>query len=124
MGLFHTYQNGCNSDNDGIADTPAHAGGSDSNCVNTNLDTCPTLPGKDPVNNYMNFIPDSCAKEFTRDQLLAMRANWFIYRAPIAAPPAPVPVPAPVKAPVKSVPAAVPVAVPVGVMMMMKMMMN
>jgi Pregnancy-associated plasma protein-A len=126
LALAHTFSGGCSSPNDGIEDTPAQASASDSGCFDANRDTCPNLPGKDPVNNYMDLAADACGKEFTRDQLLRMRAMWFIYRAPLAAPPTKAPTKspsmAPVPAPVKTVPVAMPVAVPV--MMMMAMMMN
>jgi Pregnancy-associated plasma protein-A len=124
LGLFYTPRNGCNPPGDGIADTPAESTFHFS-CANPNRDSCPNDPGLDPMYNYMAISPDTCAKEFTKDQRLAMRAAWFIYRAPQPVP-APVPVPAPAPVPVKVpvVPVGVPVAVPVAAGMKMKMMMG
>jgi Pregnancy-associated plasma protein-A len=121
LGLFYTFQNGCNPPGDGIADTPAEST-FHFTCANPNRDSCLNDPGLDPMYNYMALSPDTCAKEFTKDQRLAMRAAWFIYRAPQPAPaPVPVPVPVPVKVP--EVPVGVPVAVPVTAGMMKMMMM-
>jgi Pregnancy-associated plasma protein-A len=127
LGLFHTFEGGCSTPNDGINDTPAEQTGF-FNCDNPKRDSCPALPGLDSVYNYMTFAPDSCLDNFTKGQRNAMRANWFIYREAVAAPPAPVPVapaPVPVKttmAPTKNVPVGVPVGVPVAGMKMMMMM--
>jgi Pregnancy-associated plasma protein-A len=126
LGLVFTWQNGCNPPGDGIADTPAEKQ-LHQTCADPNRDSCPNDPGKDPMYNYMALSPDACANQFTIDQLLRMRAMWFIYREPIVAPPTKSPSMAPVPAPVKTAPVAVPAAVPVtvpGMMMMMMMGMN
>lgn len=44
MGLYHTFQGGCSTTNDGVSDTPAQRT-STSGCPTTNPDTCPTMPG-------------------------------------------------------------------------------
>jgi Pregnancy-associated plasma protein-A len=107
LGLQHTFAGyvkgtketgGCDPPGDGIADTPAQAAPSFS-CTDPNkFDTCPNDPGKDPLNNYMNYAPDSCSNNFTADQRAAMLAAWAMFRAP-APVPAPVPVPVPVIGP-------------------------
>jgi Pregnancy-associated plasma protein-A len=118
LGLDHTFANGCRPPGDGIADTPAEAKPAFS-CTDQNRDTCPKLPGKDPTNNYMTYVPDSCMSVFTAGQRAAMRAVWFTYRDPAG--PTVEPVPAPTPAPIKvvvPVNAPVPVAAPVTKIMM------
>ncbi|RGP63513.1 putative metalloprotease mep1 [Fusarium sporotrichioides] len=51
--LFHTFQNGCNSPGDSVADTPAQ-GEPTSGCPKRK-DTCPDIPGDDPIHNYMDY---------------------------------------------------------------------
>lgn len=53
LGLMHTFQGNCEGEGDEVADTPAHEGGS-STCT-SDADTCPQLPGLDPIHNYMNY---------------------------------------------------------------------
>ena len=66
MGLFHTFQGGCTSPNDGVADTPQERSGA-SGCPE-NRDSCPNDPGLDPVHNYMDYSTDACMTGFTSGQ--------------------------------------------------------
>merc|ERR1711953_1528009 len=75
LGLYHTFENGCNGSGDGIADTPPHT--VNYNCVQS--DTC-SGGGLDPIENYMNYTPDSCMYEFSRGQIDRMIAQWEQYR--------------------------------------------
>lgn len=52
LGLYHTFQGGCSSTNDQVADTPAQSGPS-SGCP-IGADTCPAA-GVDPIHNYMDY---------------------------------------------------------------------
>jgi predicted Zn-dependent protease len=71
FGLRHTFSESNNCDvGDGISDTPAEK--SPSYECNKDRDTCPNHPGKDPINNYMDYSPDECLNEFTYLQVTKM----------------------------------------------------
>jgi hypothetical protein len=110
LGLFHTFEGGCNSTEthhgnypsyyfagDGVADTPAQGQPTSdikaqSSCwQNDNLNTCEDAvgidAGPDDVSNYMNYIPTECyAKHghFTPGQMDRMVAEYEIFRSPNA----------------------------------------
>jgi len=101
LGLYHTFQDGCFGEGDYVDDTPAHTVNYD--CATQ--DTCTSAPGLDPVpdpiNNFMNYTPDSCMDEFTQDQYARMVAQWDEYRKPASSPTSS-PTQGPVKQPTSS----------------------
>jgi hypothetical protein len=81
LGLFHTFEGGCEPGpahyvGDRVADTPAHR----NEWVEAGADTCPDLPGKDPLNNFMAYRYDP-PLQFTPGQVDRMREQWAQYRA-------------------------------------------
>lgn len=84
LGLLHTFGNGrtgC-TQGDGIADTPAEETPAfgDSCLSNPPRNTCPNMPGQDPVWNVMDYSSDRCAEEFTRGQIEHMKFNIAKYK--------------------------------------------
>jgi len=77
LGLYHTFQGGCTTTNDEVSDTPAQ-GGPSSGCP-VGADTC-SLPGTDPVHNYMDYSNDACYDQFTPGQSSRMSQMWAAYR--------------------------------------------
>jgi hypothetical protein len=83
LGLYHTFENGCDAPGDEVADTPAESIAA-FDCP-VDRDTC-TAAGVDPIRNFMDYTDDACMFEFTTGQNTRMQTATATYRPTLGSP--------------------------------------
>jgi hypothetical protein len=78
LGLFHTFQGGCEGTGDAVADTPAQLEPHFSCPIG--IDTCPDSQGPDDTTNFMNYSNDQCMSHFTPGQTNVMTVATQVYK--------------------------------------------
>jgi hypothetical protein len=81
LGLYHTFQGGCQKNNDYVDDTPAEKDPY-FGAPPPYPDTCNRrqFPGRDPLENFMDYTDDAYMFQFTPDQSARMDSLSQTYR--------------------------------------------
>jgi hypothetical protein len=78
LGLFHTFENGCQPPGDEVDDTPYEAS-PNFGPANPSRNSCPQT-GNDPTTNFMDYTDDTDMTEFTDGQIQRIRQQVTLYR--------------------------------------------
>lgn len=80
LGLYHTFQGGCDGFGDHVNDTPAHSG-PNHGTPDEDQPHNACVPGEyAPIHNYMNYVDDEWMKELTPAQEARIVEHTMMYR--------------------------------------------
>jgi len=82
LGLMHTFEGySCTGSGDMVDDTRIESQSTNGCPSSPAKNSCPTVPGVDPINNYMDYSTDACYTSFSAGQVARMQALWTQFRA-------------------------------------------
>ncbi|MFY0630538.1 MAG: zinc metalloprotease [Flavobacteriaceae bacterium] len=80
LGLYHTFQGGCNGIGDHVHDTPAHSSANYGKPQKGETHNACLTGEKAPIHNYMNYVDDEWMKELTAAQETRVKEQIMMYR--------------------------------------------
>ena len=79
LGLFHTFEGGCTTPGDEVADTPFEAS-PNYGSADLTRNTCPNDSSNDPTTNYMDYTDDAGMNQFSAGQATRIKGQVTLYR--------------------------------------------